>query len=363
MSGRVAIVFGTRPEIVKLAGIVGGLGPTGWTIHTGQHWDDRMSGSFLRDLHIGRPDVVLGVGGLSRGAALGRMVEQLTELWAGERPSAVVVQGDTTTALAGGLAANAADIPLVHIEAGLRSFDRAMPEEHNRVLVDHLSDRCAAPTEVCRANLAAEGIGGERVSVTGNTVVDAVELLKPDEAHVAKALAELGVEKDGFVLSTFHRPENVDDGARLAAVLDQLVRLVTPDRPVVLAIHPRTADNAARAGLEDLLSRLRVVPPVDYRTFLALGSAAALLVSDSGGVQEEASVLKRPVLVVRRSTERPEVIGTFAELVAVDDVADRAGPWLADPAAQRRRLATIPSPYGDGRASQRCCELVRALIA
>ena len=303
------------------------------------------------------------MGGLSRGAALGRMVEALSELWSGERPAAVVVQGDTTTALAGGLAANAAEIPLVHIEAGLRSFDRAMPEEHNRTLVDHLADRCAAPTEVSRANLAAEGIGGDRVRITGNTVVDAVHLLMPDEAEVLTTLAGLGLAADRFILSTFHRPENVDNSGQLAAVLAQLGALAAGGWPVVLAIHPRTSDAAARAGLDRLLDALHVVPPVDYRSFLALASAAALLISDSGGVQEEASVLKRPVLVVRRSTERPEVIGTFAELIGAEEIAGRAGPWLADPTSERRRLAAIPCPYGDGRASIRCADLIRHLVA
>ena len=362
-SGKIAVVFGTRPEIVKLAGVIHAIGDRAWTVHTGQHWDDRMAGSFLRDLGIGVPGTVLGISGLSRGVTLGQTTAALTELWMPTRPSAVVVQGDTTTALAGALAANASEIPIVHIEAGLRSYDRAMPEEHNRVLIDCLADRCAAPTELCRENLAREGIGGERVAVTGNTVVDAVNRLMPDDDGVTAALAAYGVERDRFVLSTFHRPENVDDSARLAAVLTGLGRLSAGGWPVVLAIHPRTAASAARAGLEGPLSALQVVPPVDYQSFLALASAAALLVSDSGGVQEEVSVLKRPMLVVRRSTERPEVLGTFAELIQPEEIADRAVVWLADVAGVRDRLALVPSPYGDGTASARCAELVLDLVA
>jgi UDP-N-acetylglucosamine 2-epimerase (non-hydrolysing) len=241
-------------------------------------------------------------------------------------------------------------LPVVHVEAGLRSHDRAMPEEHNRVVVDHLADLCCAPTPTSAANLAAESIDGTRVVVTGNTVVEAVLDLRPDPAATATILATHGVEPDRFVLATFHRPENVDDPEVLALILSELAALPVP---VVLPLHPRTAGRAADAGLDPLLEKLLVAPPVGYHEFLGLMGASALIVSDSGGVQEESSVVKRPVLVVRRSTERPEVLGTFSRLVAPGPaIAGTAREWIDDLPAVHAQLAALPSPYGDGRASE-----------
>ena len=246
------------------------------------------------------------------------------------------------------LAANATDTPLVHIEAGLRSFDRAMPEEHNRIVTDVLSDLCCAPTEVSRANLLESGIPAERIAVTGNTVVEAVNTLLPAER--APYLDRYGISQAGFLLATFHRPENVDDPDTLSVILTELAAL---ELPTILPMHPRTRARVESFGLGDLLDQLQVVEPVGFQEFLALSAECAALVSDSGGVQEEVSVLKRPVLVVRRSTERPEVLGTFAERVLPGpDIGRIVGGWLADLPALHERLATIPSPYGEGDAAE-----------
>ncbi|MDQ6949780.1 MAG: UDP-N-acetylglucosamine 2-epimerase (non-hydrolyzing) [Actinomycetota bacterium] len=352
----IAVVLGTRPEAIKLAGIVELLGPAAWVVHSGQHYDAGLAADVLVSLGFPAADVQLSSGGASRGTQVGHAVIHLDELFARHRPRVVVVQGDTNTVLAGGLAASSAGVPLVHVEAGLRSRDRDMPEETNRVVADHLADLCCAPTTVNVANLAAEGITGDRVALTGNTVVESVLRLVPARAERTAILAAMDLRANGFVLATVHRPENVDRPGPLAAVLTELGNLPLP---VVLPIHPRTASRIDQFGMSTLLEPIRVVPPLTPRQFLGLAAETALLVSDSGGIQEEASVLKRPVLVVRRSTERPEVQGTFAELVDPGPaIGERARAWLSDPT----RLAAItglPSPYGDGSASTRIVALLR----
>jgi UDP-N-acetylglucosamine 2-epimerase (non-hydrolysing) len=347
----IAVVLGTRPEIIKLAEIVRLLGPAARLVHTGQHFDENLVDVFYRDFGLPAPDVQLEVGGASRGTQIGEATRLLDAHFADDRPRAVVVQGDTNAVVAGALAANAREIPLCHIEAGLRSHDRRMPEEHNRVVTDHLADLCCAPTEVNRENLAGEGITGDHVVVTGNTVVEAVTSLLPDAEARRAALAERGVEAGRFVLSTFHRPENTDNPATLEVILRELADL--PLR-TVLPLHPRTRQRAQAFGMSELLDKVGACEPIGYRDFLALAQESALLVSDSGGVQEEVSVLKRPAIVVRRSTERPEVVGTFVELTPPGPAIGRiATGWIDDLAAVHARLATLPSPYGDGTASRR----------
>jgi UDP-N-acetylglucosamine 2-epimerase (non-hydrolysing) len=361
----VAVVLGTRPEIIKLAGIIRLLGPAARLVHTGQHYDPNLSDTFFAEMQLPAPDIHLGVGGASRGAQIGAAISAVESFLgeaaaAGDRPLAVVVQGDTNAVLAGAIAANAREVPLVHIEAGLRSRDRRMPEEHNRVVADHLADRLCAPTAVNRDNLAAEGIAGDRVVVTGNTVIEAVMDLLPDPERRAAVRDRYGVTENGYVLSTLHRPENVDDPATLRVILEQLAALPVP---VILPMHPRTVRRVADFGLSRLLERIEVVEPIGYRDFLALGAGAALLVSDSGGVQEEVSVYKRPLIVVRRSTERPEVLGTFAERILPGrEIGDLARAWLDDLTAVHAKLAGLSSPYGDGTASARSVGAIRDLV-
>ncbi len=359
-AGSVAVVFGTRPEIIKLAGVVELLGARARTVFSGQHFDELLSRIFFDDLRLPSPDVMLAIGGRSRGRQIGELVLGLEEQFVARRPAVVVVQGDTNTALGGALAANALEIPLVHVEAGLRSFDRRMPEEHNRIVTDHLADVCLAPTELAGENLLAEGIPAARIAVTGNTVVDAAHRLLPPSEERADLLRELGLAPRGFVVATFHRPENVDDISRLDALLEQLGRL---GLPVVFPVHPRTRARIHGNGLNGG-THVKMVPPLGYKRFLGLAAECAFLLSDSGGVQEEASVVKRPVIVVRRSTERPEVLGTFATLVpSLADLPVVAARLIADLEDTHRRLAGTPSPYGDGRASARCVHHIALALA
>lgn len=342
----IAVVLGTRPEIVKLAHIIRLLDDAAFTVHTGQHYDPNLSEVFFRDLDLPRPDTFLQVGGASRGQQIGSATSSLDGLFAELSPRAVLVQGDTNSVTAGALAANSREIFLCHIEGGLRSHDRAMPEEHNRVITDHLSNLCCAPTPAAVTNLYAEGIPVERVALTGNTVVEAVQSLLPRDRK--EVLDRFGVQAGGFILSTFHRPENVDIAETYATILSELASLPIP---VVLPLHPRSVARAEEYGLEAQLDKLLVTEPIGYRDFLALEAEAALMVSDSGGIAEEVSVLKRPLVVVRNSTERPEVMGTFAVLVQPGPAIGREARRLLD--AGWKHLQAIPSPYGDGSASQR----------
>jgi UDP-N-acetylglucosamine 2-epimerase (non-hydrolysing) len=357
----VLVVYGTRPEAVKLLGVVDTLGAASHTLHSGQHYSPQLAAEFEQGLGLRAPDEQLDVGGSTRGQQIGEATMGIEAAVRRLAPAALVVQGDTNTALAGAIAANATGVPLVHVEAGLRSFDRAMPEEHNRVVADHLADLCCAPTATSEANLAREGISGEdRVVVTGNTVVEAVQRLAPRGDEARNALTSRGLSPGGFVLATFHRPENVDQPDVLEVILTELAALPLP---VVLPLHPRTEQRARDAGLAPLLDQVHVEPPASYRCFLALMAQCALAVSDSGGVQEESSVVKRPVVVVRNSTERPEVLGTFCELVAPGPrIGEFARAWIDDLPALHARLATIPTPYGDGDASRRTVTAIEHLV-
>ncbi|MYA39336.1 MAG: UDP-N-acetylglucosamine 2-epimerase (non-hydrolyzing) [Acidimicrobiia bacterium] len=357
----VAVVLGTRPEIIKLAHIIRLLGPAARVIHTGQHYDANLSEVFFGAFGLSPPGHYLEVGGEHRGVQIGEATTRLTRLLEDDPARAVVVQGDTNAVMAGALAANATETPLVHVEAGLRSHDRAMPEEHNRVVCDHLSDLLLAPTETAAGKLAKEGIADHRVAVTGNTVVEAVGTLLPEADRRAEVLARYGLAPNGFILSTFHRPENVDDPGTWKTILSDLARLPLP---VVLALHPRSRRRVASFGLEPLLDRLQVIDPLPYGEFLALLAECALSVSDSGGLQEEVSVLKRPMVVVRNSTERPEVIGTFAVLRSPGDHIDEAVTQIVETLEYTHsRLAETPTPYGDGTASVRSVTLIEKLVA
>lgn len=353
-----AVVAGTRPEIIKLAPLVAELGTDAFVTYTGQHYDEALAGSFFDAFGMPRPTAVVEVGGRSRGDQIGMATSALSRAWEVEPPDCVIVQGDTNSALAGAMAANACELPLVHLEAGLRSYDRAMPEEHNRVVVDHLSDLLLAPTCHALQNIRSEQITSE-VAVVGNTIVEAVRSMMPTPQERARILRRLDVTSGAFILTTIHRPENADDRATLTTILSQLCRV---SLPVLFSVHPRTRSRIDAFGLTPLLDGVRVLEPLAYRDFLGLSAESGLLISDSGGVQEEASVYKRPVIVVRNSTERPEVLGTFTQLVAPDELLAAAEAWLVDLPERHRQLAGLPSPYGDGDTSRRSAAAIHELL-
>ncbi len=359
-SRHIAMVVGTRPEIVKLAPLARILGPAGRLVHTCQHEDQELSGVFLAAAGIRQARTLAGICGAPRHAQVGRIIEQLGTMFCAEPPAAVVVQGDTNTVSAGAQAASYAGVPVVHVEAGLRSRDRDMPEEINRCVTGVLADLHCAPTPRAVANLRAEGVPAEKIELTGNTIVEATLGMLPDDAAAREIAAELGADPGHYVLATIHRPENTDDPARLETILDGLSKL---GLPVLLPLHPRTRAAADRHGLAAALDRLRPLPPVDHRTFLGLARLARLLVSDSGGVQEECTVLKRPLIVVRNSTERPESVEAgFARLVRPGPAIADVGRQLISDAGLSRRLAAIPCPFGDGKATERIAACLQRFL-
>lgn len=355
------VVFGTRPEAIKLAPVIRLLGQQVHLVHSGQHYSPELAKFIHDDLNLPPLHAQLAIGGVSRGQQIGNGVIEL-ERHLAQLPhvAAVIVQGDTNTALAGALAANSLDLKLVHIEAGLRSHDRAMPEEHNRILVDHLADLLCAPTEIARNNLLSEGIPSSRIAVTGNTIVDAVLQMNSSRADAAALLAENDIHPDEFILATFHRPENVDRPERLRDILKVMADL---PRPVLFPVHPRTrAKMTQLSGEAEPSSRVKLIPPLRYREFLGCISAAAAVVTDSGGIQEEASVLKRPVVVVRNSTERPEVLGTFASLVKdVTEIPAALQKMVAGAKERRTQLNRLSSPYGEGDAADKSVAAIRQM--
>jgi UDP-N-acetylglucosamine 2-epimerase (non-hydrolysing) len=336
------------------------LGQAARLVHTGQHRDEELSGVFLAGARLPQPETLSGICGEPRHIQIGRMVEQLGGMFAQRPPAAVLVQGDTNTVCAAAQAASYTGVPVVHVEAGLRSHDRSMPEEINRCLVGVLADLHCAPTERAVRNLQHDGIPAEKIELTGNTIVEATLGMLPSDAAAREIATGLGAEPGEYVLATIHRPENTDDPGRLRLILDELSKL---GLPVLLPLHPRTRAAAERHGLTAALDRLQPVPPADHRTFLGLARHARLLVSDSGGVQEECTVLKRPLIVVRNSTERPESIDAgFAHLVQPGPVIGNLGRELIGDQGLSDRLAAIACPYGDGKASERITEFLRSYL-
>jgi UDP-N-acetylglucosamine 2-epimerase (non-hydrolysing) len=360
-SDHIAVVVGTRPEIIKLAPIITLLGGDARFLHTGQHRDEDLSGVFLAGAGLPEPETMSGICGEPRHVQIGRTVEQLGRIFAGRPPAAVLVQGDTNTVSAAAQAANYTGVPVVHVEAGLRSHDRGMPEELNRCVTGVLADLHCAPTERAVANLRREGVPDDRIALTGNTIVEATLAMLPGEAASREIAAGLGAEPGEYVLATIHRPENTDDPRRLRAILDELSKL---GLPVLLPLHPRTRAAAIRHGLTAALDRLRPIRPADHKTFLGLARHARLLVSDSGGVQEECTVLKRPLIVVRNSTERPEAVDAgFAHLVQPGPLISDLGRQLIGDEGLAGRLSSVPCPFGDGKASQRIAALLRRFLS
>jgi UDP-N-acetylglucosamine 2-epimerase (non-hydrolysing) len=360
-SSTVTMVCGTRPELIKLAPLIRCFGTKASVIYTGQHYDQSMYSRIWRDIPQPGRFHEFALGGTRRGTQLGRAVAAVDSVLSGHPTGAVLVQGDTTSALAGALAANANELPVVHVEAGLRSYDRMMPEEHNRVLIDHLADLCCAPTTLNRENLLSEGIPVGRIEVTGNTVVEALAAALPGAEQQRAVLASHGLLVDGYILATIHRPENVDNPETLEMILRELARLPLP---VVFPLHPRTGRRIKEFGMTELVHGLRVIEPQAYPAFLAITRCAAAVVSDSGGLQEEVSVLKRPIVVVRRSTERPEIEGTFGTLIPPGPLLYAAVlQWLDDVSGHRTRLRDIPSPYEVEASSTRIASAVQRLVS
>jgi len=358
--GDISVVLGTRPEIIKLASVIRGLGKRATVVYTGQHYDEELSDSFFQAFNLPHPDLRLtGISAAHRSTQISQATYQLAEFFRRTRPRLVIVQGDTNATSSGAQAANYCGVPVLHVEAGLRSNDRTMPEEINRRVVSVLADMHCAPTPWNAANLVSEGIPLHRIRVTGNTIVEATKESMPDPSTSRMLLENLGVQLNDFIVATIHRPENTDDPERLCEILDALA---SAPLPVVFPVHPRTSGCAQAFGLSDRLARLRCIPPIDHATFLSLASQARLLISDSGGIQEECTIIKRPLIVIRRNTERPESIAAgFAVRVRhKHEISEEIARILAS-SELAGTLAARPCPYGDGKASRRITEIALAM--
>jgi len=309
---KILSVVGARPQFIKAAMVSKALrsrpDAQETLVHTGQHYDQGMSDVFFQELAIPEPDVNLGVGSLRQGAQTARMLDGLERLMIEDRPDWVLVYGDTNSTLAGSLAASKLRIPVAHVEAGLRSFNRLMPEEINRVVTDQLSDLLFAPTRVAVENLNREGMGSDRIRLVGDVMYDAALFYARQAEAQSSALRMLGLTPGRYVLSTIHRAENTDDPQRLAAVLGGLARLAA-DLSVVVPLHPRTRKALAALPVRDeVMKALRIIEPLGYLDMTMLEKHARLIVTDSGGVQKEAFFHGVPCVTLRYETEWVELV-------------------------------------------------------
>ena len=352
MSTHIAFVLGTRPEIITLAPVIRACvdGDVPFTVvHTGQHYSEKLDEVFFTDLHLPEPDYNLAVGSGTHGEQTGTMLIDIEQILLDEDPDVVLVQGDTNSALAGGIAAMKLDAKLGHVEAGLRSFDREMPEELNRILVDHGADLLFPPTEDSAARLREEGIPPERVTITGNTIVDAVLQNRDIAAEHSDALEDLDLAAGEFVLLTAHRPGNVDDPDRFAKLLEGVNRYAElANTTVVYPIHPRSAEKLEAFDLT-VPERIRCVEPLNFLDFLHLEDTASLVFTDSGGVQEETCILGTPCVTLRENTERPETLDVGSNVLA--------GPEPESIVVNAFEMQTKSTdwelPFGDGNAAAR----------
>lgn len=359
---KIAVVFGTRPEIIKLAELVRILknkkGVKTILVYTGQHYDFNMYKVFMEELELPKPDKNLGVSGGSNAEQVSSMLERMTDFFSEEKVDIVVAQGDTNSVLAAALAAFYSKAKFAHVEAGLRSFDWRMPEETNRIIADKLAAFNFAPTKTAVENLKKSLCWGKTV-LAGNTIVEAVQKnLK--KASSSKILEDLEIEKEKYAVLTAHRKEYVDDKQNL----EELVKTVSEiGIKVIFPVHPRTIKNLKEFGLwkkTKAIKNLKIVAPIGYFSFLKLTSESKFLLSDSGGIQEEASVYKKPVIVLRDNTERPEIIGKFGWMTGYNKkkILKESKRIMRDYSKLKARLARLKCPFGDGKASQKIARVL-----
>ena len=350
---KIVTIVGARPQFIKAAAVSRAIrahgGVTEVIVHTGQHYDANMSDVFFEQMHIPRPDHHLEVGGGPHGQMTGRQLEKIESVLLKEKPDWVLVYGDTNSTIAGALAAAKLHIPVAHVEAGLRSFNRRMPEEINRVLTDHASDLLLVPTETGLRNLAAEGITGNKVRLVGDVMYDAAMFYK-GMAIEPDWFGSLGIERGSFVLCTIHRAENTDDLVRLRGILKGLA---DSGLPVILPLHPRTREKIDRSGI-DVADNVRVVLPVGYLEMVWLEMHCRIVATDSGGVQKEAYFHRKPCITMRDETEWVELVEIGANaIVGADSLA--LARAIANPVQVDNVIAGL---YGNGDASDKIARLL-----
>ena len=372
---KVAIIIGTRPEIIKMSPVIRGLLTKEidfFILHTGQHYSYNLDRVFFEQLKLPQPEYNLEVGSGSHAEETGKMLTGIEKVLLEEKPDVVLVEGDTNSVLAGALAASKLHIQVGHVEAGLRSYDRSMPEEINRILTDHCSDYLFAPTEKAKAILLGEGIPGEKIFVTGNTIVDAVyqnlEIAKKNSTFSIKPINsdsrlstsdsrlltdDSRLSTRNYFLVTLHRQENVDNPARFLSILEGLDKVADEFHlPVIYPIHPRSRKRMREFHLKP--QNLTLIAPVDFLGFLQLENNARLILTDSGGVQEESCILGVPCVTLRDNTERPETLEVGANILAgaiPEKILECSQVMLG-------RENNWRNPFGDGRAGERIVDII-----
>ena len=353
---KVAVIVGTRPEIIKMAPIIKELGKRGadfFIVHTGQHYSYNMDEVFFKQLELSRANFKLEVGSGSHGEQTARVLTGVEEILKQEKPDVVLVEGDTNSVLASALAAAKLHIKVGHVEAGLRSGEKQMPEEINRTLTDHCSDYLFAPTEISKANLMCENIDEEKIFITGNTIVDALMQNLEIAKHEADVLTQLNLDPKNYCLVTLHRQENVDNRERFTSILEGLNRIgLEIDVPVIYPVHPRARKMIMEFNLNP--DNLKLIEPQDYFSFIQLESHARLILTDSGGIQEEACILHVPCVTLRDNTERPETVEVGANMLAgakVDEILKSAHKMID-------KETDWFSPFGDGKAAEKIVDIL-----
>jgi UDP-N-acetylglucosamine 2-epimerase (non-hydrolysing) len=361
----VAIVVGTRPGIIKFSPVIRALDKSGlnyFIVHTGQHYSYNMDKIFFDDLALPEPKFRVDVTKRAKlhGAQTAEMLKGLEKVFIHERPRLVVVGGDANTNLAAALAARKLGLDVAHMEAGLRCDDWRMPEEHNRVMIDHISDYLFAPTEQSKENLIQDNVKG-KIFVVGNTIVDAVFQNIRIAQEKSNVISTLGLEGE-YIVFTAHREENVDHRNILANILDAIAQ-ISFDRkvPIIFPMHPRSRKRIKEFNLEDKLkriSRLKIIAPLGYLDFLLLLSRAQLVLTDSGGIQEECCILKIPCVTLRENTDRPETVQVGSNIIG----GTQAETILAGAAKMAKVNRNWPNPFGDGKTGERITSLIQKII-
>lgn len=357
-------ILGTRPEIIKLSPLIRLCRKKHIPfkiIHSGQHYSYAMDRIFFKELGLPEPDYRLDIRSSApyrQGEHTGRMLIEIEKILLKDMPKAVIVQGDTNTVLAGAMTAEKIsttksytgfDIKVAHVEAGLRSYDRTMPEEINRFLVDHISDFLFVPTALQKGMVLREGVSGKNIHVTGNTIVDAVSANLKLAGAKNGILKDCGVEKNNYILLTLHRQENVDSKKRFSSIVRGInMAADILKMPVIFPAHPRTVKKMGEFGLK-FNGKLKMTGPVDFLSFLYLEANASLILTDSGGVQEEACILKVPCVTLRENTERPETMRVGSNMIA----GARPKSILKASLKMIGRKRDWPNPFGDGKTSEK----------
>lgn len=353
---KISVIVGTRPEIIKMAPVIRELERQGreyFILHTGQHYSYNLDRVFFEQLKLPPSKYNLEVGSASQAEQTAKILIGVEKVLQKEKPELVLIEGDTNSILAGALAAVKLHIKVGHVEAGLRSYDRNMPEEINRILADHCSDFLFAPTEKAKAILRGEGIPEDKIFVTGNTIVDAIYQNLEIARGSANIISALDLKPKEYFLVTVHRQENVDNRARFASILEGLDRVAAEfGMPVVYPIHPHSRKAMAEFGLQP--RGIRLVEPMDFLSFLQLENSARLVLTDSGGVQEEACVLSVPCVTLRDNTERPETLEVGSNILAgvsPDRILNHTRLML-------NRENKWSNPFGDGTAGKKIVNII-----